>query len=137
MPHFSEKEAYEFFERHYSRVKAFIRSIVKEDWTAEDLTQETFIRVLKKWPDLKDRDRHAVCRQCDWECFRDPSELLGPLLTLASEPVRFIRRMMKDARYRNLWIEDLRYYAACDYFHAASPPDYGKLSLFRMQRGSA
>ena len=53
----SEKEAYEFFDRHYSRVRAFIRSIVREDWIAEDLTQEVFIRAFNHLPDLKDRSR--------------------------------------------------------------------------------
>ncbi|MBI9083980.1 MAG: RNA polymerase sigma factor [Desulfobacterales bacterium] len=54
---FSEKEAYDFFERHYSRVRAFIRSIVQQDWIAEDLTQETFIRAFRHLPALKDQTR--------------------------------------------------------------------------------
>ena len=57
MSRLSEKEAYEFFDRHYSRVRAFVRSIVKEDWIAEDLTQEVFIRAFNHLSGLKDPSR--------------------------------------------------------------------------------
>ena len=33
------KEAYELFDQNYDQVRAFIQSIVKQDWIAEDLKQ--------------------------------------------------------------------------------------------------
>lgn len=57
MTHIYKKEAYGFFDRHYSRVRIFIRSIVREDWIAEDLTQEVFIRAFNHLPSLKDQSR--------------------------------------------------------------------------------
>lgn len=52
-----QKEAYAFFDLYYSRVRAFIRTNVQEDWIAEDLTQETFIRAFRKLHTLKDQNR--------------------------------------------------------------------------------
>ena len=56
MSRLNQKEAYGFFDRYYSRVRAFIRSIVKEDWIAEDLTQEVFIRAFQNLHTLKDKN---------------------------------------------------------------------------------
>ena len=57
MSDLNKKEAYRFFDRYYSRVRAFIQSIVKEDWVAEDLTQEVFIRAFRHLHTLKDNNR--------------------------------------------------------------------------------
>ncbi len=44
-------------------------------------------RLGKYWEiNIKDLKSSASCRKCDWECFRDPSELMGPLSSLFSEP---------------------------------------------------
>lgn len=69
----------------------------------------------------------AHCRQCDWECFRDPSELMGPALDLLNHPARLTRRLMTDRAYARLWLEDLRYYRACDFFDGRKPPAWGRL----------
>ena len=71
----SEKEAYKFFDEHYSRVKAFVQSIVKQDWIAEDLTQEVFIRAFKNLPSLKDKSRlkpwlFHIAKNCCMDYFR-------------------------------------------------------------------
>ena len=51
------KEAYELFDQHYDQVRSFIQSIVKQDWIAEDLTQEVFIRAFNNFQTLKDKNR--------------------------------------------------------------------------------
>ncbi len=56
------------------------------------------------------------CRECHWECFRDPSELAGPLLDLARRPHRFFSRFLTDRSYARLWFEDLMYYRTCGWF---------------------
>jgi len=67
------------------------------------------------------------CRQCDWECFRDPSEMLGPLLEVVSDPLGFTRRVARQPRLLRTWIEDVAYYRACDFFDGRRPPNYRKL----------
>lgn len=71
-----------------------------------------------------------ACRQCDWECFRDPSELFGPLLGIFSNPLSLIHRMLKKPSSFGTWAMDLRYYRACGFFNGRKPPDYKKLSRF-------
>lgn len=87
---------------------------------------------LGKFWDLNLRKirQNAVCKKCDWECFRDPSELLGPLLDLFSRPLRLLERTMRDTTYMKLVIEDYRYYSACNYFDGRTAPDYKRLATF-------
>jgi len=77
----------------------------------------------------------APCRRCDWECFRDPSELLGPLLQAGSDPLGLLRRLGRDPAYFRLWQEDLRYYRACDFFDGRTPPNRNRLRRFAGARG--
>jgi len=72
------------------------------------------------------------CRRCDWECFRDPSELFAPFTGLHRYPIRLLRRCLKDPTFFRLWWEDLRYYRACRYFSGRQAPD-GEM-LERWQR---
>jgi MoaA/NifB/PqqE/SkfB family radical SAM enzyme len=58
----------------------------------------------------------AHCRECHWECFRDPSELAGPFLNLFSNPFGVAARFMKNGTYLRLWLEDLAYYRRCGWF---------------------
>ena len=66
--------------------------------------------------DFKKIDRKTGCRKCNWEMLtRDPSELFGLPLSLFTDPGYFIERVLRDTSYRKLWVEDIRYYAACDF----------------------
>jgi len=65
--------------------------------------------------------RAASCTDCDWECFRDPSELAGPVLQGLRNPLGLLGNFMQDPRYYRLWVEDLKYYRACNYFNGRSP----------------
>jgi MoaA/NifB/PqqE/SkfB family radical SAM enzyme len=78
-----------------------------------------------------DPDGTRPCHACDWECWRDPSQLLGPLVDLFSRPSRFATRWLRDREFMRLWREDLRYYAACDYFDGSLPPAHERLSAFQ------
>lgn len=73
----------------------------------------------------------ADCRLCDWECFRDPSELFGPLLQARSAPLSLIKKLLKDPGYFSVWKEDLAYYRACNLFDGRRSPDYKTLAKFR------
>ena len=72
-------------------------------------------------------NRSVVCRRCDWECFRDPSELFGPLLLAARHPLSTVSSMAKDPEYRRAWLADLNYYRACRLFDGRRPPDFDRL----------
>jgi len=93
---------------------------------------------LGKYWDLKRpaARTEATCRECDWECFRDPSELVGPLLSLVTEPWALARRIAGDQKYIGLWIEDVRYFSACNFFDCGKPPDFARLSRFNGTRQS-
>jgi hypothetical protein len=75
-------------------------------------------------------NRDMTCHQCDWECFRDPSELLGPLLHAVSNPLSLLKRFKNDGHYRSLWIDDLKYYRACGFFNGRKPNDFNRLRKF-------
>lgn len=70
------------------------------------------------------------CYACDWECFRDPSELFGPFLNSLSHPVQTLKKFSRDPGYFHLWTQDLRYYRACGFFNGRQPPDYQKMAKF-------
>lgn len=70
------------------------------------------------------------CYQCEWECFRDPSELTGPVCELFSRPLSLLRRWRRDPLFFRCWWEDLHYYRACDFFDGRQPVDTEKLNAF-------
>ena len=73
------------------------------------------------------------CTQCDWECFRDPSELFGPLLSLLSHPLNQVRKLRADRTYFRYWVDDLMYYRACEFFNGRRPPNIEKMKKFQPQ----
>lgn len=76
------------------------------------------------------RQPDTSCTRCDWECFRDPSNLLGPFLELGQDPLGLVRRFRRDPAWVRLWTGDLRYQRACDYFDGRRPPDPRRLARF-------
>jgi len=72
----------------------------------------------------------AACRRCDWECFRDPSELLGPFGMALTNPLEVLRTFSSRPELARLWLSDLRYYLACDFFDGTKPLRLGKLAGF-------
>ena len=41
-------------EKYYEKLRRFILSVVKDNWVADDLVQETFVRAGEKYSDLRD-----------------------------------------------------------------------------------
>lgn len=70
------------------------------------------------------------CHRCDWECFRDPSELCAPFLQALHSPRKLVRKMGADPVYRRLWLNDLMYYRLCDLFDGRRPPNPAQLRKF-------
>ncbi len=52
-------EFFEIYDQYYHRVRNFILASVRDEWAADDLTQETFIRVQKNLNTLKDSSKLA------------------------------------------------------------------------------
>lgn len=68
------------------------------------------------------------CIKCDWECFRDPTELIQPIIDLYNHPASAIYNLLSDKKKR-LWFKDLLYFYACDFFNLRSKPNYLKMKL--------
>ena len=77
-------------------------------------------------------DGQAFCRACDWECFRDPTELLGPLGDLAAGLPGWRNLLGLGLRDLGVWAADLRYFAACRQFDGRKPPDAARLAAYRV-----
>jgi len=83
-------------------------------------------------PDLTKRlNCIAGCEKCEWECFRDPSDLLGPFAELFSQPIKLIRKITRDPIFFRLLREDLRYAHACGYFNGRAAPMPQKIQHFQ------
>jgi len=76
--------------------------------------------------DVSSLKSKPFCKACDWECFRDPSELLGFGINSVKHPLGYLNKSVKDATYHNLWKEDLKYYKMCDYFDGRKPMKINK-----------
>ncbi len=81
-------------------------------------------------------DRDPSCRRCDWECFRDPSELLGPFGMALTNPLEVLRRFSSSPNLFGTWLTDLRYYMACDMFDGTRPMRPEQLARFAPQPGA-
>lgn len=70
---------------------------------------------------LKSIQEKPFCKACDWECFRDPSEMIGYIIESLQHPFNNAKR--NDPLYRSLWKEDLKYYKSCEFFDGRKAMD--------------
>jgi hypothetical protein len=77
------------------------------------------------------------CRSCDWECFRDPSELAGPFNDLLKNPLGLLSKACTDGTFYKYWLRDIRYYRACGYFLCRRQPNYAALHKYASNESSA
>lgn len=71
------------------------------------------------------------CTKCDWECFRDPSELISPLLYGLRSPKDLLTIYRRDKTYYRYWSRDLKYYRACGWFDGRQDLNERRLAKFR------
>jgi hypothetical protein len=71
------------------------------------------------------------CNLCDWECFRDPSELFGPLLEGLGSPRQLLKRFIRDPQFFRYWCQDMVYYRACNFFDGRQALRPDRLRRFR------
>lgn len=88
---------------------------------------------LGPFPDLNVNaiNSKAYCLACDWECFRDPTELGGPFMEAFTSPWHLAARMAKDSKYGACWVKDIQYYKACDFFDGRRPSRTTALKKFQ------
>ena len=75
---------YEVYEQHYDRVRGFILASVKNRWVADDLVQETFLRVLQNLAKVRDPAKLSswifrIATNLCQDYFRSPSRKLIPI----------------------------------------------------------
>lgn len=84
-------------------------------------------------PDLESSKKEVShCDLCEWECFRDPSDVLGPFADIFTQPFKLAGKICKEPQFFRLLIEDLRYYAACNFFNGRMAPEYGSMKRFEV-----
>lgn len=79
---------------------------------------------------MENKPDKEKCTRCDWECFRDPSELIDPVLTAFRSPLKLLSNWHKQPLARRYWIGDMLYYQACDFFNGRKPMNSRKLARF-------
>ena len=47
-------EFWDIYYQYYERVRKFILTIIKDEWVADDIIQETFVKIQKNFDQLKD-----------------------------------------------------------------------------------
>lgn len=50
-------EFWEIYDQYYAKVRRFILALVKDEWAADDLIQETFLRIQKNLSSLRDSSK--------------------------------------------------------------------------------
>ena len=80
--------------------------------------------------DINSNPNRKKCTRCDWECFRDPSELMDPVLKGLRSPLRLLSKWHKLPLARRYWMQDVLYYRACDFFDGRKPMNSRKLARF-------
>jgi hypothetical protein len=78
--------------------------------------------------DVASCSKDPYCTECDWECFRDPSDLFGPLIELRKHPVRLLARFRQHPDLAKFWWNDLMYARVCGYFSGRKRPEYTKMA---------
>lgn len=48
---------WDIYDKHYKRVRKFIYVLVQDEWVADDLIQETFIKVQKNLHQLREESK--------------------------------------------------------------------------------
>ena len=71
------------------------------------------------------------CEKCEWECFRDPSDVLGPFADFFSHPLKLFAKVRREPQFFRLLKEDLGYYKACDFFNGRLAPKTNAMMRFQ------
>jgi len=88
-------EFWEIYDQFYAKVRKFILALVKDEWVADDLIQETFLKIQNNLKNLK-----------------DPSKLSSWIFRIAynlcQDHFRQLKRSRKEERLDQEEMEDLK-----------------------------
>ena len=105
---------YEVYEQYYDRVRKFILASVKNRWAADDLVQETFLRVLQNFSKVRDQAKLSswifrIAANLCQDYFRSPSRRLIPFEdNPAGElPGEFSLEKEIEQYQTSLWVQEL------------------------------
>ena len=88
-------EFWDIYDQYYGKVRKFILTLVKDEWVADDLIQETFLRIQNNLQSLK-----------------DPSKLSSWIFRIAhnlcQDHFRQLKRSHKEERIDHEETEDFR-----------------------------
>jgi RNA polymerase sigma-70 factor (ECF subfamily) len=88
-------EFWDIYDQYYTKVRKFILTLVKDEWVADDLIQETFLRIQNNLKDLK-----------------DPSKLSSWIFRIAynlcQDHFRQLKRSHKEERIDQEGMEDFK-----------------------------
>ncbi len=78
----------------------------------------------------RSREEHS-CRLCEWECFRDPADIIGPVMDFRKNPFALLKRTRRNPEFYRLWYDDVRYQRACGFFNGRKAPDLKAMRRFK------
>jgi RNA polymerase sigma-70 factor (ECF subfamily) len=88
-------EFWDIYDQYYARVRKFILTLVKDEWVADDLTQETFLKI-----------------QNNLKALKDPSKLSSWIFRIAynlcQDHFRQLKRLRKEERIDKEEMEDFK-----------------------------
>ena len=88
-------EFWDIYDQYYTKVRKFILTLVKDEWMADDLIQETFLKIQNNLEDLK-----------------DPSKLSSWIFRIAynlcQDHFRQLKRSRKETRIDQEGMEDFK-----------------------------
>jgi RNA polymerase sigma-70 factor (ECF subfamily) len=104
---------YEVYEQHHDRVRKFVLATVKNRWVADDLVQETFLRVLQNFSKVRDQTKFTsyifriaanLCR----DYLRSPGRKMIPLddNPAGELPDEFSLEKEIEQYHMSLWVQE-------------------------------
>ncbi len=87
-------EFWEIYDQYYSKVRKFILALVKDEWVADDIIQETFLRVQQNIDRLRDPSRLS-------------SWIFRIAYNLSQDHFRRLKKSRKEKRIDQEEMEDL------------------------------
>lgn len=93
---------------------------------------------LERFPDRFAKNAAIEqCDRCEWECFRDPSDLMGPFAEFFTKPFGLAKKIVADPKFFWILQKDLRYYRACGYFNGRQAPNFARMAGFAEKNNPA
>jgi RNA polymerase sigma-70 factor (ECF subfamily) len=88
-------EFWDIYDQYYARVRKFILSLVRDEWVADDLIQETFLKIQNNLKSLKDPSRLS-------------SWIFRIAYNLCQDHFRQVKRSHKEERIDQEGMEDFK-----------------------------